>query len=119
MSITQTCEWFTGGFSLVCHSETTGSAGNLKTLTVLNYNSEEKIYTFYELNSMGLNNLANGSVEGDTWTFNAESKMGGKLVKTRFTIKMPSPDTALMKSEVSVDGSPWTEIMELKGSRVK
>jgi hypothetical protein len=38
---------------------------------------------------MGLTNLANGTVEGDTCTFNAESRMGGKLVKIRFTIKIP------------------------------
>ncbi len=118
-SITETCEWFTGGFSLVCHSETTGFMGESKTLTVLNYDPEEKVYTYYELNSVGWSDLAKGTLEGDTWTFNGESKMGGKLIKTRSTIKIPSPDSAVMKSEVSVDGGPFTLLMELKGTRVK
>jgi hypothetical protein len=30
-----------------------------------------------------------------------------------------SPDAAAMKSEMSVDGGPWTPLMELKGTRVK
>ena len=119
MSITQTCAWFTGGFSVVCHSETTGFRGHVKTLTVLTYDPEEKVYTYYEFSSLGLNNSAKGTVEGDTWTWNGELKMGGKLIKTRSTLKIPSPDSATMKSEISLDGGPWTLVSELKGSRVK
>ena len=119
VSLTETCEWFTGGFSLVCHTETTGFMGDVKTLTVLNYDAEEKIYTLYELNSMGRSDLAKGTVDGHTWTFNGESKMGGKLIKSRSTINLPSPDSATMKSEISVNGGPWTLVMELKGSRLK
>lgn len=119
MRITETCEWFAGGFSLVCHSESTGLMGEGKALTVLNYDAEEKVYTYYELNNFGLTNSAKGTVDGDAWTFNGELKMGGKLIKTRFTIRLPSPDSSLMNTEISTDGGPWTPLMELKGSRVK
>ena len=114
----ETCEWFAGGFSVVCHSEVTGFMGQ-KALTVLTYDPEEKVYTLYEFNSLGQSGSAKGAVEGDTWTWNGESKMGGKLIHSRSTIKLPSPDSATMKSEISVDGGPWTPVMELKGSRVK
>jgi hypothetical protein len=117
--ITETCEWFTGGFSLVCNSESTGLMGEGKALTVLSYDSEEKVYTYYELNSFGLTNSAKGTVDGDTWTFNGEGKVGGKLIKTRFKIKIPSQDSALMNTEISADGGPWTPLMELTGTRVK
>lgn len=117
--ITETCEWFTGGFSLVCNSESTGLMGDGKALTVLNYDAEEKVYTYYELNSFGLTNSAKGTVDRGTWTFNGEMKMGGKLIKTRFTIKLPSEDSAFMNTEISADGGPWTLLMELKGGRVK
>jgi hypothetical protein len=117
--ITETCEWFTGGFSLVCHSESIGLMGEGKALTVLSYDPEEKVYTYYELNSFGLTNSAKGAVEADTWTFNGEGKVGGKLIKTRFTIKIHSQDSALMNTEISADGGPWTPLMELKGTRVK
>jgi hypothetical protein len=119
MSLTETCEWFTGGFSIVCHTDTTGFMGDLKTLSVLSYDPEEKVYRFYELNSMGRNSTAKGIVDGDTWTFNGESKMGNKLIKSQFTIEMPSSDSAVMRSEMSVDGGPMTLFMELKGTRVK
>jgi hypothetical protein len=119
MNLTETCEWFTGGFSVVCHTDATGFMGDLKTLTVLTYDSEEKVYRFHEFNSAGWSDVAKGTVEGDTWTFDGESTMGGKAIKSRSTIKMPSPDFAQMRSEMSVDGGPMTLWMELKGARVK
>jgi hypothetical protein len=118
MSLTETCDWFAEGFSVVCHTDTTGFMGDLETLTVLTYDSEEKVYRLYEFNSVGWNKTTKGTVDGDTWAFYGESKIGGKLVKTRSTIKIPSPDTAVMRSEVSVDGSPMTILMELRGTRV-
>src|SRR5215813_14410735 len=48
ISLKETCEWFTGGFSVVCHTETLARAGVLKTLTVLTYDPDEKAYRFYE-----------------------------------------------------------------------
>jgi hypothetical protein len=119
MSLTETCEWFTGGFSIVCLTEATGIMGDLKTLSVLGYDPEERVYRLYEFNSMGWSSAAKGSADRDTWTFDGESRMGGKLVKNRATIKLPSPDSATMKSEMSVDGGPMTLVMELKGIRVK
>jgi hypothetical protein len=119
MSLTETCEWFTGGFSVVCHTDTTGFMGDLKTLTILTYDPEERVYRFYEFNSVGWSDSAKGTVNSDTWTFDGESKMGSKLIKSRSTIKLSSPDSATMKSEMSVDGGPWILVMELKGSRVK
>lgn len=119
MSLTETCEWFTGGFSVVCRTETAGFMGGLKTLSILAYDPEEKVYRLYEFNSLGWSSAAKGIADGDTWTFDGESRMGGKLVKNRATIKLPSPDSATMKSEMSVDGGPMTPVMELKGIRVK
>lgn len=119
MSLTETCEWFIGGFSVVCHTETLARTGVLKTLTVLTYDREEEIYRFYEFNSAGWSNAAKGTVDGDTWTFRGELKLGGKLIKSRSTIRLPSPDSATMNSEISVDGGPWILVMELQGTREK
>ena len=47
-------------------------------------------------------------MDDDTWTFDGESKMDGKLIKTRSTIKFPSPDSATMRSEAPVEGGPMT-----------
>ncbi len=111
--------WLEGGFFLVSHDEWTSPAGNGAELTVMGYDPDEKAYTYYSTNSWGQQELAKGTVEGDTWTWNGESKMSGKLIKHRFIIKIVSPDSATMKFEISADGGPWTPMMELKGSRLK
>ena len=118
MCLTETCEWFTGGFSVVCHTDATGFMGGLKTLTVLTYDAEEKVYRLYEFNSVGWTNSGKGTVDGDTWTFDGESKMRGKVVKSRTTIKLVSPDSATLKSEMWVEGGTWTLVMDLKGNRL-
>jgi hypothetical protein len=119
MSISESCDWFTGGFSVVCNAKATGLRGDLKTLVVLTYDDEEKVYRLYEFNSVGRTNEAKGTVDGDTWTFNGESKVNGKLIRTQSTIRVTSPDSATMKSEMSVEGGQWTLVMELKGTRAK
>jgi hypothetical protein len=119
MNISETCDWFTGGFSVVCNAKATGLQDGLKTLVVLTYDGEEKVYRLYEFNSVGRSNAAKGTVDGDTWMFNGESKVNGKLIRTRSTLRVTSPDSATMKSEMSVEGGPWTLVMELKGTRAK
>jgi uncharacterized protein DUF1579 len=119
MNMTETCDWFTNGFSVVCHTDTTGFMGDIKTLTLLNYNAGEEIYTMYELNSFGYTTLSKATVDGDTWTLNSEQNMGGKIIKLRSTLKLPTADTAVMATDLSVDGGVWTPFMELKGRRVK
>jgi hypothetical protein len=83
LSLSETCEWFTGGFNVVCRTETTGFMGDVTTLTVLTYDAEHKVYRLHEFNSMGRGDAAKGTVDGDTWTFDGESKMGNTLIKTR------------------------------------
>jgi hypothetical protein len=119
MSIAETCDWFTGRFSVVCNAKTTGLLGDLKTLIVLTYDSEERVFRLYEFNSVGRSNAAKGTVDRDTWTFNGESKVDGKLIRTRSTIRVTSLDSAAMKSELSVEDGPWTLVMALAGTRAK
>jgi hypothetical protein len=119
MTLTQTCDWFSGGFSLVCHTDTSGFMGDIKTLTIITYDPEAKHYTHFELNSVGYAETAVGTYNAGVWTFVRESKTAGKTFKIRSSIKLPTVDSALMTSELSVDGGPWSPIMELKGNRIK
>ncbi len=119
VSSTESCEWFAGGFSVVCRGEITGAIGEGKELSILSYDREGKLYTYYAINSWGETDSAKGTVEGDTWTWHGESKMGGKVVKGRFIVKELSPDSATMKYEISADGGPWNLMMEGKRSRAK
>ncbi len=112
-------EWLPGGFFLVMHSEEKGPMGEGKALAVMGYNSEEKVYTYSAFNSMGMTESAKGRVKGDTWTWRSESKLGGKPMKTRFTIKEVSPTSYTYKFETSADGKTWSTVMEGKATKTK
>ena len=60
---------------MVCHTETLARTTALKTLTVLTYDCEGDVYKLYEVNSAGWSMSAKGTVDGDTWTFEGESRL--------------------------------------------
>ena len=114
---TDNCEWFGGGFHVVCHGDGKGPTGPMKGLSILGYNTEEKAYTYYGIDSTGMGSGAKGSLSGSVWTWNGEDKLGGKLVKSRYTITQTSPSVYAFKWEVSEDGKTWNAVMEGKETR--
>lgn len=117
---TETCEWFAGGFSVVCHSDSKGPMGDSKGLFILGYNAEEKKYVYFGIeSSMGNPETSKGTLQGKTWNWVGEGKMGGKMVKSKFTIIEKAKDIHTFKGESSVDSGPWAVTMEGKSTRVK
>jgi len=120
MTSTSTCEWFAGGFSIVCRSDGKSPTGEMHGLGILGYSTERKRYTYYGVDNSGMGgDLSYGDLTGDTWTWEGESLMGGKPVKGHYTIKQVSPDSYTWKWEMSVGGGPWTLMAEGTDTRVK
>jgi len=113
---TDSCEWFSGGFSVVCHSDGTGPMGAMKGLGLLSYNAEEKKYVYFGVDNMGMAATSKGIREGDTWTYTGEDKMGGKLIKSRVIIKELSPTAYTFKFEMA-EGAKWKTIMDGKETK--
>ena len=60
---------------------------------------------------------AKGTLSGSVWSWNGEDKLGGKLIKSRYTITQTSPSAYAFKWEVSEDGKTWNAVMEGKETR--
>jgi hypothetical protein len=112
-------EMMSGGFFLVSRSSGKGTFGALKGLAIFGYDSDDSVYTYYSVNNWGEKEMSTGTVDGDTWTWNADSKMGGKTVKTRFTIKEVSKTSYTMKFDAASDDGEWQTIMEGKATKTK
>ena len=117
ISENQKCEWMEGGFYLVCHSEYKSSMGGGVGLSVMGYSLDEKAYTYREFNSFGEFEDSRGSVDGDTWTWIADEKMGGVTSKGRFTMKMTSATSYTFTFEMSQDGTKWSTVMDGKATK--
>lgn len=119
-SWTEICEWFAGGFSVVCHADSKGPLGDGKGLFILSYDAEEKEYVYFGIESaMGTPETSKGTVHGNTWSWAGEGNMGGKTVKSRFTIIEQSKHALTFQGESSVDGGPWSVTEQGKSTRVE
>jgi len=58
-----------------------------------------------------------GTVQGGTWVYDDETKMGGKSVKSRYTIKETSPTSYTFKWETMGDDGAWQTVMEGKSTK--
>ena len=116
-----TCEWFEGRFSVICRSEGTTPAGPTKSIGILGYSPEEKVYTYYGVDNtnMTMASVPKGTLKGDTWTYTDESVMGGKKVKSRVTIKEISPTSYTFKMEMQGPDGKWAPAMETRQTKVE
>jgi len=81
--------WMPGGFFIELHGAgDLGAMGKFTSMAYLGYDPENKVYTYDEFASTGEHTMAKGTVEGDTWTWTTEYKMGGKDMKGRYTEKI-------------------------------
>jgi hypothetical protein len=112
------CEWYTGGFFIMCTSHGTSPMGPEKSIAFQGYDTNEKVYTYHEFSNMGDVISAKGTPDGDTWHWSAESKMGDTKMSIRVTIKEVSKTEYTFKLEVSQNGGEFSTIEEATGHKV-
>lgn len=118
MTEKEKCEWMEGGFYLVCHSSYTAEKmGNGVGLSIMGYSNDDKAYTYREFASDGEFVDSRGTIDGDTWTWIGDEKMGGMTTKGRFTMKMTSATSYTFSFEMSQDGTKWTTMMDGKATK--
>ena len=116
---TEKCDWMEGGFYLVCRTDFKGIMGTGTGLSVLGYSAEAKAYTYREFNSWGEFEDSKGTLEGNTWTWTSDEKMGDTTMKGKFTMKITSPTTYDFSFEMSPDGAKWNLVMDGKATKSK
>ena len=120
LSSTTTCEWFAGGFHLVCRGEENGPTGKRTFLNIRAYDEKTKAYTEYGISSLGESEYnTGGTIVGNKKTFAFTLDMGGKPLALRYTEVQESSTLFTYLAEASVDGGPWAEIAEGKVRKVE
>jgi hypothetical protein len=116
---TETCEWVSGGFALLCRDAGEGGGmGKSSGVGVLAYDPEAKTYTYSGVDSSGMVTNSHGSVSGDTWTWTTKGTMNGQPMEMRYTIKWTSKDAYEFKFEGGPDANSLKVMMEGKQTRV-
>jgi hypothetical protein len=107
------CAWFEGGFAVVCNSSGTSPMGPTKSIGIMGYSTEEKVYTYGGVDNspMAMTSVPRGTVKGGAWVYEDESKMGGKMVKSRYLINETSPSAYTFKWEMLGENGAWQTIV--------
>ena len=121
LSMSDTCEWFQGGFAVVCNSQGKGPAGPTKSIGIMGYSTDQKVYTSYGVDNtaMAMMTIAKGTVQGDTWTYTDEGTMGGQPYKSRFVLKIASPTSYTFQWDLLGPDQKWMPIMNGTSTRAK
>lgn len=113
---TEKCEWMDGGFFVVCHSQYSGVFSGTS-VSFMGYSADDKAYTYREFSSAGEFTDSKGAVDGDTWTWTSDERMGPTVMKGRFTMKITSPTSYNFMFEMSQDGTKWMTVMDGKATK--
>jgi hypothetical protein len=121
LTMNDTCDWFQGGFAVLCNSQGTGPTGPTKSIGVMGYSADQKVYTYYGLDNtaMSMTTIPKGTVQGDTWTYTDEGTMGGQPYKSRYVLKIASPTSYTFKWETLGPDKKWMPIMEGTSTKTK
>jgi hypothetical protein len=114
---TNRVQWMDGEFFLVTQSDFKGAMGKGTETAYMGYDSDEEAYTYDSFNSMGEADHAKGTLEGDTWTWLSETRMGAQTMKGRLTLKVVSAKAYNFKFELSADGKTWSTVLEGKDTK--
>ena len=114
---TEQLEWMPGGFFLLAHSY---SGGKLDNITVIGYDSREKVFTHTSFTSSGETELWKGTADNDNWTWTRDATASGKPVVERLAIKKTSPDSYSFVVEMKPgDSATWSIVAEGTGTKTK
>ena len=105
--------------SLCLPSRSWRRSGATRGLGIMGYSAAEKVYLYYgvENNPMAMTTVPRGTVEGDTWTYQDESKMGDQVVKSRYVIKQLDKKSYTFKYEMQGPDGQWKTVVEGKSTR--
>jgi hypothetical protein len=110
-------QWMDGGFFLVTRSEFRGAMGRGVETSYMGYDSNDGTYTYDSFNSLGEASHARGRVDGSTWTWLSETRVGSQSMEGRLTIQVLSATAYEFRFEVSPDGATWKTVLEGKDTK--
>lgn len=120
LSSEMTCNWFAGGFHVVCRGEERGPTGKRGFLNILGFDQKTKAYTEYSISSLGESEYdRDGSLVRGKLVFLLRQNAEGKPVKLRYTEVHVSPVLYTYRAEAALGRGPWMVIAEGKITKAK
>lgn len=93
--------------------------GPMEGLGIMGYSTEEKAYVYYGVDNspMAWASVPRGTFADGVWTYDDESKMGGKMVKSRYVMKQVGKKSYTSTWSILGDDGKWVVAMEATSTR--
>ena len=113
LSSAMTCDWFTGGFQVICKGHETSASGTRQFMDILSYDEQARSYREYTINNEGDSEYDQGGLlAGNAMTYALDLAGGKKPVKVRYTEVRVSSTVRTYRAEIAIGGAPWTVIAQ-------
>jgi hypothetical protein len=106
-------------FFLRCTGEEKDPVGDFKSMGLMGYDAENKVYTYYGADSRGTGLGGHGALKGNVWTYSSIAKMKGKTIKSQSIMTEASPTDYTFKWEMADEKGNWVTLAEGKSTKAK
>ena len=118
LSGTMVCDWFEGGFALICKDTYTTGRGS--DMHIFGYDPQGKTYTWYSVMPTGAGTrVLTLMVDGDRWVADWEATYQGKPARHHREWHEESPTVLRYRYTRSVDGGAPTTVSEWRFTKTK
>lgn len=111
------CVWSPQGHYLICEQTITDDKGTHQQLTAYTSSEDAGAFSYYTIAGSVSPFSGKVKIDGNVWTYDNSFDQDGKKTEVR-TVNTFSGDVESFKTEFSVNGGPWTTMLEGKSHRV-
>ena len=104
----EACDWYHGGFHVVCHSENRRADGSIgRGMSLIGYSADEGVYTYLGIGSRGRNERQTAVYRDGVFEFTGMARKDGRKIVSRVRMGPFSGPEVPFVVETSTDGGPW------------
>jgi hypothetical protein len=108
----ETCEWFSGGSSVVCRETMIDGNGTVDSIYILAYDPTRRHYTVYGTDANGAIFSGIGTVREGSWDWDAEMRVGETVYPLKYSFRPGDDGGRDMGVQADTGGGSWVEVIQ-------
>lgn len=108
----ETCEWFSGGTSVLCRETMTDANGTVDSIYILAYDPTRRHYTVYGTDGNGAIYSGIGTVHDGAWDWDAEMRMGESVVTLKYGFQPGDDGGRDMSVQADTGAGRWIDLVK-------
>ncbi len=108
----ETCEWLSGGTSVLCRETITDAAGTVDSIYILAWDPTRRHYTVYGTDGNGAIYSGIGTQRDGVWDWDAEMRMGDSVTPMKYRFQPGEDGGRDMSVQVGAGKGQWLDVVK-------